>query len=515
MEHKPLKIFKIRKLAGSVGSICGGLSPFTDNAKQITMENTELEDLFMTYAGHAPEKTEILTSSGSNRVYYRLSGGGFSAIGVAGTVAKENEVFCAMARHFASKGINVPRIYAVSGDGMYYLQEDLGRESLFDRLSAGRQSGKYSPGDEALLKKTVSMLPDIQIRGAEGWDFSGCLYDKGFDRRSVMFDLNYFKYCFLKTSGLEFDENRLEDDFEKLAGLLLHYDDNAFMYRDFQSRNVMMRGDEPYFIDFQGGRRGPVYYDLASFVWQARSDFPQSLKDVLVDEYVRALGKYRKVDDAEFRKALRLFVLFRTLQVLGAYGFRGGFERKSHFMESIPYAVANLKEALPVAAGACPYMTDVLERLAGLPRFGKKDVRSAAARNRLHVRIFSFSYRKGIPEDASGNGGGYVFDCRAIHNPGKYEQYKALTGMDREVKDFLEKCGETAAFLSNICALADAHVEKYIGRGFTDLMFSFGCTGGRHRSVYCAEALTGHLHSKYGNIDITLVHREQGIEKRF
>ena len=477
------------------------------------MKNTELENLFESYTGTPPEKTEALTSSGSNRTYYRMAAGGFSCIGVAGTVVEENEVFCAMAEHFASKGINVPAIYALSKDGMCYLQEDLGRESLFDRISAGRMSRNYSTEDAALLKKTIAMLPDIQIKGAEGWDFSKCLYSNEFDRRTIMFDLNYFKYCFLKTSGIEFDENRLEDDFEKLAELLLKYDDNAFMYRDFQSRNVMMKGDEPYFIDFQGGRRGPLCYDLASFVWQAKSDFPRSLREELVSEYLQALKKYRAVDEAEFRKELRLFVFFRTLQVLGAYGFRGGFEKKRHFIESIPYAVANLRDVLPDMAPFFPYMAEILWHLACLPRFCRKEEDRSSSAAPLKVRIFSFSYKKGVPEDVSGNGGGYVFDCRAIHNPGKYEEYRFKTGMDRDVKDFLEQNGEVLPFLENVYSLADAHVEKYIRRGFTDLMFSFGCTGGQHRSVYCAEALAAHLSSKY-RIVIDLVHREQGVEKQ-
>ena len=477
------------------------------------MENKALEQLFESYTGKIPGKTERITSAGSNRTYYRMTAGGESYIGVAGTVAEENRTFCALAGHLASKGINVPRVYAVSEDGMCYLQEDLGRESLFDRISAGRMAGRYSGEETALLKKTVAKLPEIQIRGAEGWDFSRCLYSKAFDRRSVMFDLNYFKYCFLKTSGIEFDEEKLEDDFETLSGLLLSFGSDAFMYRDFQSRNVMIRDGEPYFIDFQGGRRGPVYYDLASFVWQARSDFPQDLKDTLVDTYLEALKKYRDVDEAEFRNDLRLFVFFRTLQVLGAYGFRGGFEKKKHFLESIPYAVANLGELLPFISGICPYMAGIFTRIVSMPRFMKKPEPVNPLPGSLKVRIFSFSYKAGIPEDASGNGGGYVFDCRAIHNPGRYAQYRSKTGLDREVKEFLEGRGEVAPFMENVCALADAHVEKYIARGFTDLMFSFGCTGGQHRSVYCAEALASHLASRYG-IGITLVHRDQGIEKQ-
>ena len=473
----------------------------------------ELETLFMNYTGKIPDKIETLSSSGSNRTYFRLTAGDCSCVGVEGTVAEENRTFCALASHFASKGINVPEVYAVSPDGMCYLQEDLGRESLFDRISAGRLGGNYSAEEVSLLKKTISKLPDIQIKGAEGWDFSRCFHSTSFNRRSIMFDLNYFKYCFLKTSGLEFNEERLEDDFSALAGILLESGGDSFMYRDFQSRNVMIKDGEPYFIDFQGGRKGPVYYDVASFVWQARSAFPAGLKEELVSEYLSALGKYRATDAGDFRERLRIFVFFRTLQVLGAYGFRGYFEKKRHFLESIPYAVANLAESAGAMERYCPYLAGLSLRLASLPRFsgGVQDT-GVSGQSRLKVRIFSFSYRKGIPEDVSGNGGGYVFDCRALHNPGKYEEFKDMTGMDREVKDFLESRGEVAPFLGNVYALADAHVEKYLRRGFTDLMFSFGCTGGQHRSVYCAEALASHLSSRYG-IEIALVHSEQGCKK--
>ena len=477
---------------------------------------TELESLFRSFTGTEPSAVEPLTSSGSNRAYFRLSSPDFSCIGVAGTVAEENQAFCSLARHFASKGMNVPEVYAVSRDTMYYLQQDLGRESLFDRIAPGRMAGKYSPEETALLKKTISMLPAIQIEGAAGLDFSKCLHGQSFNRRSVLYDLNYFKYCFLKTSGVEFDEEKLEDDFQSLADVLLQEEDDAFMYRDFQSRNVMIKDAEPYFIDFQGGRKGPVYYDVASFVWQARSDFPPELRSELVSAYVSSLEKYRHTDRKAFLERLRIFVFFRTLQVLGAYGFRGRFERKRHFIESIPYAMGNLRELLPDVADICPYMSGLFAGMTAMPRYAKPQPCRNTGQEEipLKVRIFSFSYKKGLPEDTSGNGGGYVFDCRAIHNPGKYPQFKTLTGMDPEVRAFLEERGEVMPFLDNVFSLADAHVEKYISRGFTDLMFSFGCTGGQHRSVYCAEALAAHLTEKY-RIHVSLAHREQGITKDF
>lgn len=477
--------------------------------------NKELENLFRDYAGKGPDRIVQLTSSGSHRTYYRLSSPDFSCIGVSGTDAEENDVFCSLSEHFLSKGIRVPKVYAVSRDRMSYIQQDLGDESLYDRLARGRVSGCYSDDDVALLKKTISRLPKIQVEGAEGWDFSRSLHGLSFSPRSIMFDLNYFKYCFLLTTGVGFNEDMLQEDFLRLSDELMKCMDDSFMYRDFQSRNVMIVDGEPYFIDFQGGRKGPLYYDVASFVWQARSDFPKDIKEGLVSVYMDSLRQYRDTDEGEFREKLGLFVFFRTLQVLGAYGFRGYYEKKRHFLESIPYAIGNLRDSILSAGRYCPYMAELFTRLTELPRFAKPSgIVGQADATGLKVRIFSFSYRKGIPEDVSGNGGGYVFDCRGMHNPGKYEQFRDKTGMDREVADFLEGRGEVTSFLANVFSLADSHVEKYISRGFTDLMFSFGCTGGQHRSVYCAEALAAHLSARY-NIRITLVHREQGVEKEF
>jgi len=339
-----------------------------------------------------------------------------------------------------------------------------------------------------------------------------------------MFDLNYFKYCFLKPSGLEFNEVRLQDDFERLADELLaasalrlsdgtFYDGPAFMLRDFQSRNVMVSDGNPYFIDFQGGRRGPVHYDVASFVWHARSGYPAALRDRLAETYLDALTEYVNVDRADFMRTLRVFVLFRTLQVLGAYGFRGMVENKAKFVTSIPAAIQSLKEQLSDCqdefAGAYPYLYETLRQLAELPRFAVPDSESAG----LTVTVYSFSFHKGIPYDPSGNGGGYVFDCRSIHNPGRYEPYKKLTGRDREVIDFLENDGEVFGFLEHVYGVVDPHVETFDGRGFRNLMVSFGCTGGQHRSVYCAEHLAAHLAEKYPAVSVRLIHREQGIEE--
>jgi hypothetical protein len=324
-----------------------------------------------------------------------------------------------------------------------------------------------------------------------------------------MWDLNYFKYCFLKATGLEFDESRLEDDFQALAEVLMRSQSSTFMYRDFQSRNVMLSDGKPYFIDFQGGRKGPFYYDVASFLWQAKAGFPQSLRMELLHQYIDALRKYKPVDEAYFFEQLRHFVLFRTLQVLGAYGFRGYFEKKPHFMQSVPYAIANLKELLGTPFPEYPYLSEMLGQLVELKQFTDQMQKRA-----LTVRVLSFAYKKGIPDDTTGNGGGYVFDCRAVNNPGKYDRYKPYTGLDEPVIKFLEDDGEIITFLEHCYALVDATVKRYVDRGFTNLMVSFGCTGGQHRSVYSAQHLAEHLNEKF-NVKVELTHREQNIQQTF
>jgi hypothetical protein len=358
----------------------------------------------------------------------------------------------------------------------------------------------------------------------------------------------------LKATETDFHELKLEADFRLLAKDLTEGDEPSaygFMYRDFQARNVMVSVDgqlptttTPYsslaFIDFQGGRRGPCYYDLASFLWQASARYSHKLRRELVYEYYYSLKQYTEVPTPHhFVARLRLFVLFRILQVLGAYGFRGYFERKQHFIDSIPPAIQNLRELLDSGTFPYPHLTDVLQRLCQLPQFQNLEPVATRAdgyrttdqnpykahpqdgpatfskydgRGELVVKVFSFSYGKGIPEDESGNGGGYVFDCRSTHNPGRYEPYKQLTGLDEPVIRFLEDDGEILTFLDSVYKLADAHVRRYIQRGFTSLMFCFGCTGGQHRSVYSAQHLAEHIHRKFG-IEVRICHREQGINQ--
>ena len=524
----------------------------------------QLLELYKQWCGAEPHSVEKLPGAGSNREYYRLTDAeGHTVVGCVGTSRDENHAFVYLAQHFTKRKLPVPEILAVSDDALRYIQTDLGSMSLFDAIRGGREAGgRYTLAEQELLRRTIRELPNIQLRGARGLDFSNCYPQPSFDMDSVLFDLNYFKYCFLKATELDFHELKLEADFRLLAKDLTAADDTqCFLYRDFQARNVMLslpltpsKGNKeaeknssiwgrleeavPYFIDFQGGRRGPYYYDLASFLWQASAKYPHKLRRELVYEYYNALKHYTEVPTPHrFVERLSLFVLFRQLQVLGAYGFRGYFERKQHFIQSIPPAMQNLSEMLRERNYPYPYLTDLLRRLTELPQF--RQIQTTASRadgfrttdnnpytphpqdgpatfskydaqGPLVVKVFSFSYRKGIPEDESGNGGGYVFDCRSTHNPGRYEPYKKLTGLDEPVIRFLEDDGEILTFLDSVYKLADAHVRRYLQRGFTSLMFSFGCTGGQHRSVYSAQHLAEHIHEKFG-IEVRICHREQGI----
>ena len=505
----------------------------------------DLKKLYKETTGLEVASCESLPGAGSNRQYYRITGtDGSTLIGAIGTSRDENHAFCYLARHFTEVGLPVPQVIAESKDGLRYLESDLGDQSLFDALKGGREAGgRYNARERELLRRTIATLPSMQIRGARALDFTQCYPQEALDETNVLFDLNYFKYCFLKATGLDFHELKLEASFQLLARDIVSIPGEAFMYRDFQARNVMLDKDgNPFFIDFQGGRRGPVQYDVASFLWQASARYPKKLREQMIGVYLQSLKQYQEVSEKQFRQGLQLCVLFRLLQVLGAYGFRGYFERKKHFLESIPPAMEGLRELL--AEGSCPYpyLHEVLTALVAMPQFApepKKSVKRAdgfrttdinpytahpqdgpATFSRydgsgpLVVRVYSFSYAKGIPEDTSGNGGGYVFDCRSTHNPGRYEPYKRLTGLDEPVIRFLEDDGEILVFLESVYKLADAHITRYLQRGFTSLMFSFGCTGGQHRSVYCAQHLAEYVHRKYG-IEVHVCHREQCIEQTF
>ena len=466
----------------------------------------QLESLFKSYTGFPARSITELPSSGSNRRYFRMEGEQGSLIGTLGSCKEENKAFIVIAEHFRKQGLPVPGVYAHSRDVSCYLQQDLGDRILYNAVEEGRSRGNYSPGEKSLLFKALEALPALQFKGAQGLDFSVCYPQPEFDERMVSFDLNYFKYCFLKATGLDFSEIKLENDFRKMSAVLLRDASETFLYRDFQARNVMLVNDEPYFIDFQGGRKGPIYYDVASFIWQAKANYSDELKEELLSAYLKALRQYTPVAEKHFYGQLRHFILFRTLQVLGAYGFRGYFEKKPHFLQSVPYAIDNLRKLLKEPFTEYPYLSSLLLELTRMRQYSDMD-----KERKLQVTVCSFAYKKGIPNDLSGNGGGYVFDCRGLENPGKFEHFRHFTGEDQEVIRFMEEDGGVKGFLEHAYLLMDTHVQRYIERKFNHLMCCFGCTGGQHRSVYCARHMAEYLAKKY-DIRVHLYHRELDLE---
>lgn len=466
-----------------------------------------LSSLFAIRFGKTPTVAQ-LPGAGSDRRYFRLSDGeGFSVIGTVGDDLRENNTFISLARTFRSQGLPVPEIYAVSTDTRAYLQEDFGGRSLLDCLQ----------GEERIPLAAEALRQLVKMQSVDETLWIDEVASAPFSRRQVMWDLNYFKYEFLKTAGILFDEEALEDDFEKLASLLTSLDPRlmGFMYRDFQSRNIIVRegsdaapeGESRLgFIDFQGGRKGPVVYDAISFLWQAKAGFTSEERSKLLAIYINELEKTSGVDGEVALNAVGLLSLFRTLQVLGAYGFRGLVEKKAHFIESIPAALGNLRQLVETGQlDAFPELLRVAEE-AVASRFARKE-----ERGQLKIKVFSFSYKKGYPEDLSGNGGGFMFDCRGMHNPGRYDEYKPLTGLDLPVREFLEARGEVGVFIERVLDLLRPTVSRYLERHFDSLQIGFGCTGGRHRSVYCAQAVAEALAAEFPEAAVLLNHREQGI----
>ncbi len=480
-----------------------------------------ISKLYKKLTGKEPQSIVPLAGAGSNRQYFRLVGEEeelsnvncqlSSLIAVIGTNQEENEAFIDLAKRFKEGGLPVPAVLAVSDDRMVYLQEDCGDTSLYAFMAQHRQAdGTLDAEAMEALKATIRELPRFQffpiVSHTADKFFDHCFPQREMDRTSIMFDLNYFKYCFLKLKSVEFNEYKLQQDFERLTDDLLDDQQDTFLYRDFQSRNVMLKDGKPYFIDFQGGRRGPIYYDVASFLWQSSAKFSDETRNLLIDEYLNAVEC--QMDNVKFKCRLHLFVLFRTLQVLGAYGYRGLWEKKAYFANSIPLAIRNLQQELVLGTcDAYPYLKEVAQSLIDL---NAEEEKCRAGEDHLVVDVFSFSFKKGIPEDQSGNGGGYVFDCRSTNNPGRYAEYKTLTGLDQPVINFLEQDGEILTFLESVYQLVDFHVARFQQRGFTHLQVSFGCTGGQHRSVYSAQHVAEHIHEKFG-VEVRICHREQGI----
>jgi aminoglycoside/choline kinase family phosphotransferase len=467
----------------------------------------QLAQLFEEWAGEEADLILPLAPSGGNRIYYRLQGKNKSAIGTYGSDAKENKAFVSFTKLWNSKGLPVPQLFAEDLDHNIYLQEDLGSTTLYSFLLQKDQG--FPPNLMTMYKRVVQQLARVQIEGAKGLDYDSCYPRSAFDQQSMFWDCNTFKYYFLKLAGFIFDEQALEDDFRTFANYLLQADCSHFMLRDFQSRNIMMRNGEPFFIDYQGGRRGALQYDLASLLYQAKAAIPPEKRLELLDHYLEVAGQLTDIDRESFIEFYYGYALMRSIQTFGTYGYRGLFERKEHFMNSIPFAVNNIRwfvknVELKVKV---PELWRILEEIAASDQFDPFDT-EVGNNSLLTVKVCSFSYKSGIPPDSSGNGGGFVFDCRGIHNPGRYEPYKKLTGRDKPVINFLKSYSNIDSFLNNIYTIVDPVVENYIERSFTNLAINFGCTGGQHRSVYSADAISRHLKQKFG-IKVQLEHIEQ------
>ena len=451
-----------------------------------------LSGLFEKWAGVSPDLVLPLAPSGGNRVYYRLQSGDKSAIGAYSPDPKETCAFLSFSKHFHQKGLPVPEIYEENLDEKVYLQEDLGFTTLYSYLL---QKDDYFPDYLIrIYKKVVEQLAHLQIEGGKELDYSVCYPRASFDRQSMFWDFNYFKYYFLKLAKVPFDEQSLEDDLHRFADYLLQADSEYFMFRDFQTRNIMIKSGAPFFIDYQGGRKGALQYDLASLLYQAKANIPPDIRLSLLHHYIDTAEKLTDIDREKFVEYYYGFVLIRTIQVLGAYGYRGLYERKEHFLKSIPFALRNLQwifENVEIPVDI-PEIKQALQAIIDSKQFEPFD-KIKASSSLLTVSINSFSYKKtGVPPDNSGNGGGFVFDCRFIHNPGRYEPYKKLHGRDEPVMNFLQQHSRMGDFLNNVYRIVDEAVENYIERSFTHLQINFGCTGGQHRSVYAADALTKH-----------------------
>jgi len=466
--------------------------------------------LYRDWCGKDPVQTDVLPQSGSDRRYFRLHDEkGKTVIATHGLNTRENETFVYFSGHFQHKGLHVPGIISFSEDRTMYLQEDLGDLSLLDIL----EEKGFVDETYTLFRESLHQLARLQVLGDEGMDYSQCLTNMEFGKQAIMADLLYFKYYFLDALRRPYDKQKLIDDFEALSNYLTHTEYKYFMFRDFQSRNIMVRGNgDVYFIDYQGGMKGAPQYDVASMIWQARANLPDAWKAGLLEDYMNAFDgiTQKSLDKEVFRSQYNGYVLIRLLQVLGAYGFRGLFERKAQFLTSIPLALRNLRwfvenNSLGIVV---PEFKKVLQICIDEEIIERFSPVQATGETPLRVKICSFSYRKGIPEDMSGNGGGFVFDCRGIDNPGRHEQYKEIHGRDRPVMEYLERQTRMEDFLNSVFDMVDISVEEYIKRGFDSLCVNFGCTGGQHRSVYAADALAKHLRNKY-KVNVDLCHREQ------
>jgi len=473
-----------------------------------------LKRLFEQHFQSPVERAEPLQGQlgGSGRKIIRLSGKQLTAIGILYDVREENVAFLEFSRHFRRHGLPVPEIYAEDLSHGAYLEQDLGGTTLFEFLSLHRNGAALAPEAVEAYRKVVSILPRFQVQAGRDLNYKVCYPRSSFDRQSIAWDLNYFKYYFLRLAGIAFNEQALEDDFSRLTKFLLSARRDYFLYRDFQSRNIMLHRvlseDQPFFLDYQGGRKGALQYDIASLLFDSKADLPSDLRQQLLDHYLASLGQFLGLDHSEFMHHYYAYVYVRIMQALGAYGFRGFYERKEHFLQSVPYALSNLRwllhnVELPIAL---PTLMEAFKSMVASDKL--QGLTSASQPEKLTVRVFSFSFHRGLPQDETGNGGGFVFDGRSLPNPGREERFKTLTGKDAPVIDYLDRQESVHRFLADASSLVDASVATYQSRGFKHLMVSFGCTGGQHRSVYLAEQLAKHLRARDG-VEVVVRHREQ------
>jgi len=468
-----------------------------------------LKQLFERHFHSRVERVQPLQGqlSGSGRNIIRLANDQASAIGILYGVREENAAFLEFSRHFRRHGLPVPEIYGEDLSQGAYLEEDLGDTTLFEFLSKHRTGENIAPEVIDAYRKVVGVLPRFQVEAGRDLNYKVCYPRGSFDRQSIAWDLNYFKYYFLRLAGIPFNEQALEDDFGRLTKFLLSANRDYFLYRDFQSRNVMLRAGQAFFVDYQGGRKGALQYDVASLLYDAKADLPPELRQQLLDHYLDELSGFIQLDREVFLQYYYGYVYIRILQALGAYGFRGFYERKVHFLQSVPYALKNLRwllhhVTLPIAV---PTLMEAFNSMLG----SEKLQSLTADGESLTVRVFSFSFHRGLPKDESGNGGGFIFDGRSLPNPGREERFKTLTGKDAPVIEYLNQQESVHQFLASVMTLVDASVSDYQRRRFKNLMVSFGCTGGQHRSVYLAEQLAKHLRGRNG---VEVVVRHLGLE---
>lgn len=481
------------------------------------MQNTDIQNTLASLVrsiGMEPVDIKAIAESGSSRKYFRITTAKGPIMGAYNANVEENEAFFYLTKHFGAIGLQVPKLLAINENHDCYLQSDFGDETLFGCIQRDLVGGGYSNRTQQLIRQCLEQLVRFQREGHQGLDYSKVYPMPCFDKSAVMDDLDYFKYYFVKPQAtVVFNENRLKSEFSRFADFICQAGNRGFMYRDFQSRNIMVHQDRPCFIDYQGGRKGPLQYDVVSLLYQVKAQMPQSLRDEMLSYYKQALSAYINPDAIDFDRYYPAFVYLRLMQVLGAYGFRGLIQKKAHFIESIPFALNELKtlnESNPLTD--YPELQNVITQLLALPLFTSHSS-LLTSHSSLLVTVNSFSFKKGYPDDFSGNGGGFVFDCRALPNPGREPQFKTKTGRDWEVIEYLEAKPQTQVFLDHVKALVSQSIDNYLERHFSNLMLSFGCTGGQHRSVFFAQSVADWIRKTYPSVLVKVNHIEQHIHE--